>query len=505
VPSLVDRLHPKIAGVLSCFDRVVIQGTLPGLCFADGMTRYLRDHDVRIFDYPRWAEPLREEIRANMERLAGEHGVAIEFVAKTHIRKETLVARVLAKRGDHPGLVHILSAMETCPSYYPWHDKTTGRTALRPKTGKCLHYYVYFIDEELGLCYLRVPTWCPFRLQVYFNGHNLLAAKLRAAGVGYKMLDNAFVDIDDFDRAQALADDLDVARLHATLDRYARWFCPVVDTLGQRYHWSIMQVEYATDVVFRRQSDLAPVYESISRAAVLAVKADNVATFLGRKLHPNYRDEVGNDFSTRVEGTRIRHHMGPASIKMYDKAGIVLRIETTANDVTFFKHHRTVEQKDGTRAFKLAPVRKTIYSFPDLRPLLAAANRRYLDFISDLEDPSIGQASLTRVTEPMIQAGRTYKGFNFFAKADLRLLELLARGEHAISGFRNKSLRRFLAGSTAGKVSRFLKRLRVHGLIKRVGRTYKYYLTELGRRAVAAALRVRQFILLPTLSEPAMA
>lgn len=57
----------------------------------------------------------------------------------------------------------------------PWHDKKTGRTFLKPDSGRCLHYYFYFLDTVWGLCYLRVPTWCPFRLQCYFNGHNYLA------------------------------------------------------------------------------------------------------------------------------------------------------------------------------------------------------------------------------------------------------------------------------------------------------------------------------------------
>ncbi len=64
--------------------------------------------------------------------------------------------------------------MEPCMSYRPWHDKTTGETFLKMREAKCLHYYFYFIDEDFGLCYLRVPTWAPFRLQFCFNGHNWL-------------------------------------------------------------------------------------------------------------------------------------------------------------------------------------------------------------------------------------------------------------------------------------------------------------------------------------------
>ena len=137
------------------------------------------------------------------------------------------MAAVLKDRGDQPGLVHIISAMEACESYRPWHDKQTGKTFLKPDAGKCLHYYFYFIDEQLGLCYLRVPTWCPFRLQFYCNGHSWLARKLTAAGIDFSMADNAFVRVADLERAQALSDALKPAELHRRLDRYAKRFCPV--------------------------------------------------------------------------------------------------------------------------------------------------------------------------------------------------------------------------------------------------------------------------------------
>jgi hypothetical protein len=498
--TILDRYSKQIEGVLSCFDRVIIQGTLPGLCFAEGMTSYLKAHQVRIFDYPRFAEPYRDQLRANAERLAQEHGIEIEFMRKSTFRKEARIKEVLAQRGEHPGLVHILSAMEACPTYKPWHDKTTHRTFLKRDSGKCLHYYFYFIDEHLGLCYMRVPTWCPFRLQFYFNGHNRLAAWLRKAGIGFRMLDNAFVWLEDWQAAQALADDLQLVDLHCALDRFAQLYCPVIQALGVSYHWSLMQVEYATDIVFKRQSDLAPVYETIARIAVLAVKADDIATFLGRKLDGNYRDEVGNDFSTRIEGTRIKHSMGLASIKMYDKCGLILRIETTANDVSFFKHHRKVEHRDGTTEYKLAPLKKSIYSLGDLQALLLAANRRYIEFISQFEDPTAGSRILSKVSDVAVEHGRTYRGFNFFADADLRVFHALIGGKNTISGFRNTDLRERLPDQSSGQISRCLKRLRVHGLIKRIGASYKYYLTKIGCKVVVAGSTLKEFFLTPVLA-----
>jgi len=498
---LTDRYAAQIAGVVSCYDRIVITGTLPGVCYAEGMAAYLRGQGIRLFDYPRFAEPLREEIRQNTERLAREHGLEIEFIRSAHaFRKEDRIRAILDVRGDHPGLVHIFAAMEPCAAFTPWHDKTTGKTTLRYKDGKCLHYYFYLIDEEFGLCYLRVPTWAPFRLQFYCNGHNWLTRQLRRAGIAVEPLDNTFRTLGDSAQAQALADAFPVARLHHTLEALAVRYCPVVAHFGVAYHWSLMQVEYATDLIFHRQEDLRPLYEALVRTAVHAVKPDHVATFLGRKLTGHYQDELGNDFHTRVEGTRLKHHMGPVAIKLYDKQALVLRIETTVNDVSFFQHHRTVEHRDGTTDTKLAPMRKTIYSLAPLRALLLAANHRYLAFLSDLADPTVGVRQVERLAEPTRLDERSYRGFNLCSADDLALFTALARGEWQISGFRNATLRRVLPTYSGPQLSRVLKRLHAHGLIKKVGRTYKYYLTHTGQQVVVTALKLRELVVIPSLA-----
>jgi hypothetical protein len=493
-----ERHADKIVAELSCLDRVVISGTIPGICYAEGMTGYLGWRGIRIFDYARWAEPLREQVRANAQRLAEQSGFAIEHLRNSTERKEDLVRQILRRRGEQEGLVCIFSAMEACSSYKPWHDKQSGRNFLRGDTGKCLHYYFYFIDRDLGLCHLRVPTWAPFRLQFYFNGHNALACALRQRGIEYMMLDNAFAGIADWDKAQRLADGLGVEKLHRKLDQYARRLCPPIALFPDGCHWSLMQVEYATDIVFRRREDLAPVYDSLVRTAVHAVRAGQVATFLGRKLHGNCQAEVGNDFETRIQGTRIKHHMGPAAIKMYDKAGRVLRIETTANKVSFFKHHRRVEHKDGRWELKTAALKKSIYSLPTLVELLWASNRRYLEFISTLDNPTPALRELEKISRPVADGGRSLRGFNLFDGDDLDVFLAVVRGEFNISGLQNRQLQKLL-GSSGHQVSRLLKRLRAHGLIKKVGHCYKYYLTTLGRRVTATALRLRQTLIIPAL------
>jgi len=479
---------------------MLIFGTLPKICFAGGMTSFLFERKIRIFDYPKFAERFRNRLRENAERLAAEAGLEIEFIRKRNFRKEDRVKEVLEKRGEHPGLVCIFSAMEPCSTYKPWHNKSTGKTYLVPDDSKCLHYYFYFVDEDLGLCYVRVPTWLPCRLQIYFNGHNWLAGQLRKLGIGHQLVDNAFVQIADWQRAQRIANGWEAKRMHRKLDTFARTYCPIHSDFSGGYHWSMDQCEYATDIVFQRQADLQAIYEDLARTAIHTVKPDNIATFLGRKLSTQFEGEMGNRFNIRIEGTRIKHTMGLVSLKLYDKFGLILRIETTVNDLTFFKHYREVEHRDGSRETQWASMQKTIYSLPALRELLEAANRRYLEFLSAIEDPRAGRDKLDKLSQTVKQEGRSYTGFNLFDPNDDILLRTIARGEFNISGLQNKNLRRFLPGRNSGQISRLLKRLRLHGLLKKVGHTYKYYLTQFGKDVISTALKLRELVIIPQLA-----
>ena len=482
--------------VLSCYDRLIFTGSLPEISYARGMTGYLNVKGIKIFDYPRFAEPYKEKIRAHIENKSEGSGVPIEFIRKSGIRKEDLVSEKLKSRGLSAGIVCILSVMEGCNTYKPWHDKASGKTFLKPDKSQCLHYYVYFIDEVLGLGYIRIPTWRPFRLQVYINGHNLPARELEKAGIGYTMMDNSFDSIENPEKAQELSSGLDVTKLHRSLDRPAWEYCPVYKDLGLRYHWSVMQAEYATDIVFKRQEELQNLYGELVATAIHTVKPENISTFLGQKLSPLYQGEVGNNYNVRVEGSRIKHTKGNCSIKMYDKFHKILRIETTANNISDFKHYREVVHRDGTKSNQTASLKKNIYSLSHLSQLLAAANKRYLEFISAFDNKEVGRKKLIQVSSSKTRNNRLYKGFNFFDEKDLHILLTVLRGEFNICGFRNKDLRHFLK-LTASQISRLVKRLRIHGLIKKAGKSYKYYLTATGKEAIIMAQKIKEIVLVP--------
>jgi len=132
--AFVQRHQEIITNVLSCFDRVIITGTLPDIGYTGAMAGYLSYHSIRLFDYPRWAEPLRDKLRDHAEQLANKAGIEIEFIRRHKaFRKEDRIKAIIAERGDHPGLVHIFSAMEACSAYRPWYDKKKGHALLKPR------------------------------------------------------------------------------------------------------------------------------------------------------------------------------------------------------------------------------------------------------------------------------------------------------------------------------------------------------------------------------------
>ena len=498
---ITERYSVEIAGVLTCYDRMIIQGYIAPWSHSEGMTSYLNANRIKIFDYQKFCEPLTKKVRSTAEAIAKEAGIEIEFIRKAGaFRKDDRIQGIIKSKHITEGLVHIFSAMETCSSYKPWHDKQSGRTFLKYNGSKCLHYYFYFIDKELGLCYLRVPTWPPFRLQFYMNGHNWLAYKMQKKGISYETLDNSFVQISDWDMAQKLSERINPEDLHRILDAFAKRYCPVINELKLNYTWSVQQIECSTDVVFRSREVLQPIYSEIIKTAVFSINPDNIATFLGKRITYNCIKEVGTNYNQRVLGTRIKHHMGDVSIKMYDKFGVVLRIESTCNNIGEFRVLREVTHRDGTVTTDKAPLKKSIYSLYRLFTIMKAANYRYLEFISSFDDHSGGAGKLEKVSQPVKENGRSYKGLNFFEARDLHVLEVLGRGEFCAFGMQNRDVRRHLEGISSAAMSRVFKRLSLHGLIRRQKGSLKYYLTELGKSVIITGLHVRNQVIIPALS-----
>ena len=242
-------------------------------------------------------------------------------------------------------------------------------------------------------------------------------------------------------------------------------------------------------------------FAELARQALLATKVEDGARFLGKRLPLSYDTQVNSHLGRRYAGLRLKHSFGPASVKLYNRPGGILRLEMTTYEVSFFRHYRQVVPQDGTQEQRLTTMKKSLYSLPDLTQLMQAGVHRYSQWLASLAEHTAGHRDITRLGRSEHDAqGRSYRGFNPFLAEDERVLQIVLSGEHALVGLTARRLRRVLQSWSRGRVSRLLKRLRLPGLLRKVGKTYTYHFTSLARRGVTAVLHLKNNVMVPELA-----
>ena len=509
--SFVSRHQQQIQGTLSGFDRLRFVGSLLRLSYVEGLASFLAVTGVLLKEFGDYMLGLSGRIKQASERLA-ETTVSgrVHYLSSGIESKEDFV-RALPGSAQPSGLIAVLSCVEPCRSYELHRNPQTKHLELRPALRKCLHHDFYLDHPVFGPMHVRLQTWLPFQVKVVLNGREWLARQLDAAGIGYLKKDNTFVALDDFERAQALLDAQLQVNWPIALNElvgqfhpvHAEWMpacCPV------GYYWSVDQSEWATDVVFRSAEDLAALYPRLVRHGITTLGSRDVLRFLQQKvparggLHGRFAGEVVSDLKQRPEGMRIKHSYGLNSLKVYDKFGQVLRVETTIHDAYGLKVYRRAGD-DLKGELKWQQLRKGVADLHRRCELSEAANQRYLEGLAVVESPTpLGDLS-GPLCHRMVKDGRRYRALNPLGEVDAQLLEFVARGGHLITGFRNRELRQCLYGDRSkdaavhrrqsGRVSRLLALLRAHGLIHKIPKTHRYQVTTRGREQVAAILAAR--------------
>ena len=502
--SFLQRFGSQILGVLSGFDRIRLRGTILRLANVAGLSCWLGTRGILLKDFLREADGLTQQLRAALEAKAAAAGRPVEYL-QSYTNKETLVQQRRQRDGAAPGgLICAFSTLENCNSYDIFRDARTREIRLRRRPRKCLHYYFYFDDSRFGLSQVRLQTWFPFNTNVVLNGREWLARRLDEKGIGYQRRDNCFTWIEDFARAQGLADRQPRIHWDVEMDRLLRRVLPSrrVWLPDESYYWTVEQSEWATDLAFRDPDVLAGLYPQLIHGGIETFRSEDVLRFLGQyvtaqgHVPANRKDEITSDLKRRPEGVRIKHRAGRNTIKLYDKQGSVLRVETTLNEVKGFKSYRTkADDPNGPRSWQ--PMRKGVAEMARRAELSQASNDRYLDALGGLP----ADTPLCRVSAKLCRAvvveGRRYRGLNPLGADDARLLEAVSRGDWLIAGFRNRDIRQALYGDEADQskrrrqaaaVTRLLGMLRAHGLIKKVPRTHRYLMTMEGTSVIPALL-----------------
>jgi hypothetical protein len=508
VKFFLRRFGALVLGVLLGFDRWRFRGSKRRLCYPEGVMGFLSNHSVLLKDFNKpYARDMTATLCASIEKRAKRAGI-YRYLSNSKVSKEATALAIAKEHGKERGLIAVLGCTESCVNLRVRKNHESKRLEMRTETGKCLHYYHYYLDPKFGLRYTRLQSWFPFTMHIGLNGRDWLARQMTKAGIDFVQKDNCFTWIKDFEAAQQLMDQQLHTEWQPLLDRWALESFPLGETLLQSlvpYYWSVQEAEFASDVAFRSAEDLAKVYPQFVQYAYASLHGQDLLQFMNYRVRPDGRPfatgEVKTTIKELVEGTCVRHHVLRNLLKMYDKMMSVLRIESMLLDLEHFKVFRTKEgDDDGPMSYRR--LRKGVADMHRRAEVSAKINDRYLSSLASVEEKQSLAEVTTAISQRVEWKGRKHRALNPLSPEDASLFEAVNRGEFMIDGFCNRQIRAILypqaesADATtqkrlSAKVTRLLRLLRAHGLITKVAKTHRYQVTEKGRLNFSVILAAR--------------
>lgn len=503
--SFVAKHAENIIGVLSGFDRMLFRGTLTQLNYPEGMSLFLSIARVLRKEFGAFADHATKRIREASLSVAETLGRPAIYLASGKVDKEALARKVATEDHIEKGLICVLKAVESCRSYRVVKVEGENRFALRLVPRKCLHLYHYMKDPLFGFMHARLQTWFPFNLQICLNGREWLAHAMDRAGIGYERHDNCFVSIDDMAKARKFAARQVKIKWESHFNRIARQVNPgLPDILGRfrtGYYWSLFQSEWATDIMFDDPAYLASIYRPLVLHGITSFTSGDVMRFLGGKVHGCFQGQIVSDFKDRPEGVRVKHRVNHNSVKIYDKQGSVLRVETTINQPSGFKVFRR-KQGDlgGERAWR--GMRKGIADLPRRAEISQRTNERYFEALAAADTSTTLAQLIDDIVKPVRWKKTRVRGIRPWSPEDLRFLRAIQRGEFSLNGFQNKDLRPLLfddipsnpieAKRYSRRVTRIIRLLRAHRLIRKIPHTNRYKATLKAHEMIPLLFAVRE-------------
>jgi hypothetical protein len=498
----VAQHQADVTGVLSGWDRLRLRGTLRSLYQPRVLLRYLFVCQVLLKGFRNYSLDLTRRLLERAEQLAQAHRRPWLYVGSTSTSKEDWARQIARDDQVQRGLVAVLRCVEPCQTY-----EVRG---LQPvlKNAKCLHLYFYHQHPVFGFMHLRLQTWFPFQVEVCLNGREWLTRQLERAGLNYQRQDNYVAWVQDLSRAQGLLDRQHQApwrrHLQGLLVQNHPLHREICAPLDWEYYWTCCESEYATDVMFAEPTRLAALYPRLVQHGLLSFGSRDVLRFLGRNVplsgNSKFTGQVLTDLKQRPEGVRLKHRVGRNSLKLYDKFGRGLRVETTINQCEDFQVYRRPEgQPQASKQWRA--LRRGLADLPRRAEISHAANARYLLALATVKEQRPLRELCGRLCQPVRKCGLRYRAVNPWSDQDGTLLQVINQGQWALSGLRNRDLRVGLYGEAAtdaerrrqaSRVSRLLALLRAHGILRKVPRSHRYHLTSHGRTLVTALLTARQ-------------
>jgi len=512
--KFIAKFGDQIQGTLSGYDRLVFRGSIARLNHGQGMQMYRIRNQLRFKDYADHVKQVSATVKeASLEPFRRQR-LPIQHVYSPRQDKDALARTLAVQQGIRQGDVCALTAVEMAPTFQ--HVNTSMEMRWRPVPV----IYHYRMDPQFGWMHSRIQTWFPFYIHVCINGREWLGRSMDTEAIRYVRQDNCFAWIDDLVRAQGLMEEQTRTGWNGCLQPFADQLNPVHQHIFRNfdkanYYWIAFQCEWATDVMFRSGA-LQRLEPLLLRHGLLNFSSTDILRYWGKRVRldghvpENFDDEILTSLKVRVTGERLKHWLKGNSLKGYGKAhtplGDVFRVEAMTFNLKGMRNYRPAEAGPADDC-RWRQMRKGVVDLPDRTKLSQSANERYLDAFAALDDSARMSELIAPLQQPCQYGNRRVRGLQPFRADDYLLLQIVQRGEFALSGLRNKDLQQFLYDGggpppenldfkekrrRSAAVGRKLRLLRAHGLIERVPHRHLYQVTEAGRVAIAAILTAHQ-------------
>lgn len=497
--TLLHRFGGVVNGMIKGFDRIVFKGQIRPILYAAGMQLFLKTQGILNKDYKDWVMTQSKGIIESANEYSRNNcGCDIKYIPSCNDRKEEIAHVQQQKSGIKNGLIGVWSCVESCTTFRSTYDSSAGYPQLRSENSRCKHLYFYFDHSEYGFMSIRLQTWAPYSIQIAINGREWLRRLLDKEGCKYILNGNKFLHIDNYTLAQSLLD----SQLDTRWGKMLAEFIPVVfptmpQILGEAmtYYWTMWQSEWAKDYIFESPEVLAPHINDFLRHALITGTSDRVLRYMGRPVtkegqpHPLSKPELFTRVNLWNDGMRIRHWVDNNSVKLYNEQN-VLRFEMTMNKPEKYRVYRNT-QGDHSGSKKLLPMRKGIADINVRAKVSDDRVNSFTEHIATVEDKTPVFELISDVSQPIRSKGKRIRSLDLTGK-DRELLQIVSDPMFNVNFITNKALQQKLQslewahGMTGKKlssrISRHLRLLREHGLIKKLPNQRKYALTEKGRK-----------------------
>jgi len=502
--TLLHRFGSLVKGVITGFDRIVFKGQIRPLLYAAGMQAFLSTHGVLNKNYKDWVTNQSKQIVEYADQYSQKiFGCSPVYISSLNTRKETLAHDQQNKLGIETGLIGIWSCVESCNTYKSAFDVNSSHPKLISNKSKCKHLYFYYDHADYGFMSVRLQTWAPYDIQIALNGREWLRRQLDKKGCGYIISGNKFLHIDDYELAQQLLDSQEDTKWEEMLGEFIPIVFPLKSQIledGLDYYWTLWQSERAKDYIFDSPESLKPYMNDLLRHAVLTGTSDRVLQYMGRPVnadgqpHPRSNPELLSRINLWYDGMRIRHWVDKNSLKLYNEQN-VLRVEMTMNNPGKFRVYRHAEGQDKSEAKKLMPMRKGVADIKVRAQVSDDRIKSFTEHLSTFEDKTPIKELMSSVLEPFTLKGKRIRSLDITGK-DREFLIAISDPVFDVNYITNKQLQATFASlpwakglsqkQLSSKISRHLRLLRDHGLIKKVPNQHKYNLTKKGREITTA-------------------